>query len=242
MRRNPDMSPEDCLTAVNRQFQIPEPQAPYVPPQIAALETEVATLEAQLDEAGANEGLMNATIAANLKALSKANAKLEAERTRAELHQDQDNRVRQSNADFEAQRQGVLDRAAATYPQLKDKESALSLVMSKLASDAAKITDQTHPDYIAVRSLNAPTYFAEKAAAKLALKPTGSTPPSIPPPAQPQVRTPAPAPGSKATAPPPPAMSLEQAKAALDKETDDILFGRAGGYNAKQESSMLILR
>lgn len=209
------------------QRQAPKEQAPptpTVPPIIAELEQEVTRLEAELDTAGANEGVFDKNVSELTKQLSRANARLEAKR---ESHLNQTSvKGEVDDAMFEQQREGVLSATARDYPQMRDKTSEQWALAKDLATAAAN--DKTHPDYKHVVGLEAPRYFAEKAARFLGIK-TATAAPSTPsqPPASPASSgppKPGPAPGSRQTAPQPTYTTQDVSKAA-----DDLVAGVLNG-------------
>lgn len=227
--------------ATPTQEQQPEPEPAAIPPEITALETEIATLEASMDEAGNGEGLLNKDFTDLTKRLSKANAKLEAVRARYESAAE--TQVVVSDATFEQQRHGVLLATATDYPQMTDKTSEQWKLARKLAKAAS---DPSDDDYQKSLSLDAPRYFAEQAAKLLGIKPataktaapsapqppTASTPAAQPP-------KPSPVPGSKTTAP---AVTItpQAAIQAVDAHLANVLAGR-GATQPKQPPKYIML-
>lgn len=226
--------------ATPTQEQQPEPE-PTIPPEITALETEIAALEAKMDEAGAGEGLLNKDFTDLTKQLSKANAKLEAARSRHESAAETQAVV--SDATFEQQRHGVLVATAKDFPQMTDKTSEQWKLARKLAKAASDPSDE---DYQKSLSLDAPRYFAEQAAKLLGIKPKTAAAPSVPQPPTPstpstQPPKPSPVPGSKTTVPTV-IPTAQQVLAAADQMVADVLSGRGGPPKPKTPNYLILGR
>lgn len=209
------------------QEQPPEPVAPEPPAEIVSLESEIAGLEAKLDAIAEAEGVFTPEINALNKQLSRANAKLEAARVRFDSQVETKTIV--DDASFEQQRSDVLKVTARDYPQMMDKTSE----QWNLARDLAKAaSDPSHPDYQQSIGLEAPRFFAQKAAKLLQIKPA-TAPPSAPQPptatssAVNQPPKPGPAPGSRTTAPTPTITPQDIARMG-DELVANVLSGKGG--------------
>lgn len=230
------------VLGVGKSEPAPEPELePVIPPEITALETEIAALEAKMDEAGAGEGLLNKDFTDLTKQLSKANAKLEAARSRHESAAETQAVV--SDATFEQQRHGVLVATAKDFPQMTDKTSEQWKLARKLAKAASDPLDE---DYQKSLSLDAPRYFAEQAAKLLGIKPKTAAAPSAPQPPTPstpstQPPKPSPVPGSKTTVPTV-IPTAQQVLAAADQMVADVLSGRGGPPKPKTPNYLILGR
>lgn len=207
----------------------PEPVAPEPPAEITAFETEIAEIQAKMDAIADGEQVYGPEINKLTQQLIMANAKLEAARVRFESQVETQAIV--SDATFEQQRTAVLKTTAKEYPQMTDKTSEQWMLARDLAKAAS---DPSHPDYQQSVSLDAPRFFAQKAAKLLQIKPATASP-SAPQPATPtasspaasQPAKPAPAPGSRTTAPAV-AVTAQQALQAVDQMVADVLAGKGG--------------
>lgn len=207
----------------------PEQSEPQLPPALVAAQEEVDELEAQLDAAAeaADQGVFDKGIAEITKKLMRANAKLESQQRQHEQQTSVKGEV--DDAMFEQQREGVLHATVRDYPQMRDKESVQWMIAKQMAEAAQ---DTSHPDHDQLFKLGAPRYFADKAAAKLGIKPSGA--PSTPSPqkasspaSQPSQPKPAPQSGARQTVPQPQVTAQDIVKLGEDKLAA-VLSGRAG--------------
>lgn len=214
----------------------PEPEVPAAPPEITALESEVADLEAKLDETGAAGGFFDENVAALTKQLSRANARLESAKLRAETHTATTQAL--NDAQWQAQRQQVLNDTVKDYPSMADDHSPQWLLASALAAQAK---DPSHEHHAKLRELGAPRFFADEAAKMLKLTPARQTAPAAPVAKAAATPTPkpavTPASGSRATSPAPPAKSVQQ----LLQESEARTLAATEGGGSRPRSNVLIL-
>lgn len=216
-----------------------EQPAPVVDQTLIGLESEVATLEAGLDEIGANEGLFNADAAKLTKALSKANARLESYRgSQAALAAARETITRTDQAKTQAQVQELWKaneaEAAKAFPDSAKPDSALNLMMLALNE---RMKNPAHPDHGELLKSSAPLWLAKKAAEVLGVKSGAATPP----PAPTVIKDPPvarPAPGSRASAPVPPAMSDTDKIQAKEAQALDAITG--GGRVSRRSAHATI--
>lgn len=211
----------------------PEALAPETEPEVAELEQKVADLKARLRAEGASEGLYNETIADLTAELSEANAELSATRRevrqRSQQEASQEQQAQREAAAFEAQRNAVFTDTVKKFPTMGDKQSEHWQLASDLALAAQ---NPQHRDHAKSLSVEAPEYFATKAAKVLGIQPATGTAPAKArptPPASPTAQPPAtrPASGTRGSAPPAAQKSAAERAAQLEAETDAILEGRA---------------
>lgn len=211
-----------------KQEVAPTPQV-VTSPAVQALEETVATIGARLEELGSLEGLWNPEIAKLTRDYAKAEAALAVAQSRAED-------IAVSSQSFEAQRAQVFDQTVQTFPDMANRDSAQYLLATQLAERAQ---NPSSPDYEAGTQLDAPRYFAEKAA-KLLGKPAGK--PAIPVKAAvpPETTKPGPASGTRQTLPPNPAQTGAAQVAAKRAQVLERISG-GGSAPAQQGPTMLVV-
>jgi hypothetical protein len=130
-RRNPDLSLEDSLYMARKQlgFQTEPGDKSGSAPE-PTLEERIAAIEAQLDEAGANDGLFTSEVAA----LTKEHSRLMAESAVMRAEQSRHNETR--NAVMQDQREQSYQRAAATCPEALDANSEIGKSLSAVIAEA----------------------------------------------------------------------------------------------------------
>jgi hypothetical protein len=151
--------------------------------------------------------------------------------------------------ELEALRDIVLADSVKRYPDLGNRDSALWKVAAQMAREAH---DPNHPDHLAGQHVEAPRYFAEKAAALLNLRPganrsgagqTSGMP--VSPLASVAGRSgprPGPASGSKQTSPPARSLSDQQKIAAAHARTLSLIGGKSGGgYDDDPTNAVLVM-
>lgn len=145
----------------------PEPVVPVVAtsPKVQALEVQAAQLEAYIKD---GDNRLTDEYSAKLIEFGKVSAKLE----RAQMEAEQQDREGQA---FDARRNSVMQDTVKAYPDMAKNTTALYLVAARLADEAA--SNPKHPDYQAGISVDAPRYFADKAASILNQKPVTKTAP-----------------------------------------------------------------
>lgn len=145
----------------------PEPVVPVVTtsPKVQALEVQAAQLEAYIKD---GDNRLTDEYSAKLIEFGKVSAKLE----RAQMEAEQQDREGQA---FDSRRNSVMQDTVKAYPDMAKNTTALYLVAARLADEAA--SNPKHPDYQAGISVDAPRYFADKAASILNQKPVTKTAP-----------------------------------------------------------------
>lgn len=135
-KRNPDLSLEAALTLAREQIEAgadPDAQPGSAEPTI---DDRLAAINAQLKEAGANEGLYTSEI----DALNEERARLLAEKA----VQDAVSRVKQEKvteertAEMLAEREASYKRAAESCPEALDPDSAIGKSLSAVLEDAER--------------------------------------------------------------------------------------------------------
>ena len=221
--------------SADQHQEIPAGDPPPMNP-VETLELEVAEIEAQLNEAGANQGFFNSEIAALVQKLSTTNAKLEVTRERVGTEQAQQQQ-RQVQTE-QAKRNESLTTAVGLYEDLAVKDSPLWKEANRIA------TDPSHPDYDPDRASkpNAPLLIAKLAAANLGVvakvQPQGQVKPA--PSSVSQPTAPArPASGQKQTAPPPPQKTLPEI--VRDSEAATLAAIEGGDFSNNQQPSRILI-
>jgi hypothetical protein len=193
-----------------------------VGPGVAQLEAQIGELERRLDASSATEALWNPQIAALVKEHSKAAAALQV----ARLTEQQ---AAEGNQAFEAQRHATLADTVKQYPDLGNRDSVLWKVAAQMAREAH---DPRHPDHEAGQTVEAPRYFADKAAVLLKMKPAGAAGAAA---SSGKVggaaawsARPGPASGSRQTLPLPPEASAQQRVANAQARTLAMIGGHSG--------------
>jgi hypothetical protein len=139
-------------------------------------------------------------------------------------------------AAFASRRQAVLDETTRDYPELGDRGSAMWKVAAQLAREAH---DPSHPHHWEARGVNAPRFFAERAAELLGAGRGGAIAVSRTPlPATPY--RPGPVSGARQTFPPSAAQSAESRLAAAQARTLAMIGGQRSG-DSDGETPVLIL-
>jgi hypothetical protein len=132
--------------------------------------------------------------------------------------------------ELEMLRDAVLGETVKEYPDLGNRDSALWRVAAQMAREAHH---PNHPDHLAGQQVEAPRYFAEKAAALLGVRPGGghgaqvSVLSAVPVHGQSGPR-PGPASGSKQTLPAARSLTEQQKIAAAHAHTLALIGGQAG--------------
>lgn len=214
----------------------PEPE-PEVEPEIVALQTEIADIEAKLTEAGKEDGVFNSEIAKLTLRLSKANTELVRREMATQNQQTPDVKREVDDAVFMMQRNQVVAAVPREFPDMADDDSLQHMMAVALGK---KIADSpSHPLYnTMLNSPDAPLILAREAA-KLVESKGGkvtrpgkqevrSTPPAKPTASTPTTSQPAkpgPAPGSRTTAPQVQVTVQDVLKAAED-DLMSVLSGR----------------
>ncbi len=130
-RRNPDLSLEQSLDLARRQLGIePEANNETAGEPEPTLEEKIAAIEAQLDEAGANDGLFTSEVAA----LTKEHGRLMAEQAVMRAEQSRHNEAR--TAVMQDQREASYQRAAAACPEALDANSNIGQSLSAVIAEA----------------------------------------------------------------------------------------------------------
>lgn len=229
-----DISLADAARIYGQMFPaestVPTPTPQVVTsPAVQALEETVATIGARLEELGSLEGLWNPEIAKLTRDYAKAEAALAVAQSRAED-------IAVSSQSFEAQRAQVFDHTVQMFPDMANRDSVQYLLATQLAERAQ---NPSSPDYEAGTQLDAPRYFAEKAA-KLLGKPAGK--PAIPVKAAvpPETIKPGPASGTRQTLPPNPAQTGAAQVAAKRAQVLERISG-GGKAQAQQGPTMLVV-
>lgn len=235
-------------TNAPQQQAQPEPQTPAIPPHLTALETEVAEIEAKMTAAGVGEGLFNPEVSALIMQLSKANAKLEAQRAAFESTGSVRGEV--DEAMFMRQRGDFEAQAKREFPDASKRDSLLFMTAVAMGKEIAD--NPNHPLYSRmVNGVDAPMVLLDAAAQRLegmgqkvarASKPVV---PSAPQPAKPQQASPSSqpprpspvAPGSRGTVPQPNVTAQDIIKAG-----DDLLASVLnGGAKVNQANRRFII-
>lgn len=206
---------------------------PVKDPTITALEVEVERLKAEYKQTYAADS-MDETLPDLLLSLTEVNANLIAERRAAKTLADvraltQENRVIETQAQFDRQAKVVEQEVAKAFPAFNDKGSPLSILMNGYCE---QMRDPKHPDHAELLKPTAPKFLAEKAAKALGQSvqaPTTSQPVIDKPVARPAA-------GSKSSVVPTPELTAEQLIAAQMAKT---LKSIGGGGQAP--SSFLII-
>jgi hypothetical protein len=159
---------------------------------VGALETEVAAIKKSLDEAGANEGVFDATISKLTQDLAEKTADLKLAK--------RDARIANEQAEAESRRQAELsDQARAKakaqaiedYPDVANDTTPLA---KAVAAEIAAMKNPNHPDHSILYADSAAVIVTEKCAKKLGIQPVAkkkaaappATPPATPPAAPPK--------------------------------------------------------
>ena len=221
----------ETTPAAQEEQQTETEQQQEAPPEIVQLQAEIADIEARLDAAAENGELFTPEIKELNRQQSKAYAKLAALEARHEAVREaaQTVNAQLSEAQVKTKRNESLATAVDKFPGLKDDKSRHWKLASELAIAAQ---NPSHPDHKHSISVDAPEYFATKAAEFLDIAPRGSTPktvpPSVPSTTTQQTRTVQPAPGSRQSAPPPPAKSTADKIAEIEAEAERATTGAVG--------------
>lgn len=201
-----------------------EPVAIVASPTVKALENEVTALEAQMD------GFVDGIYTAESIKVTRDHARKVAQLERAKMEQEQ---TEQANATFETQRENAMTETVKAFPDMANRQSAQYLVAARLADEAA---NPKHPDYKAACSMDAPQFFAQKAADLLKLKPAPAATVKTPVAAKTPTK-PSPASGNRQT------QGATREKSEADQlaeklsNTYDII---AGGRRGEQTHTILI--
>lgn len=196
---------------------------------VHALTAQVADYERQIGELAANEGLFNAQVAQLVLEHGRAMAGLAEARSA-----DREASMRQ--AAFASRRQAVLEDTMRDYPELTDRGSAMWKVAAQLAQEAH---DPSHPHHWEARGVNAPRFFAERAAELLGAGPAGAVAVSRTPlPAMPY--RPGPVSGARQTFPPSAARSAADRLAAAQARTLAMIGGQRS-EDGDGETPVLVL-
>lgn len=212
----------------------PAPVAePVKDPTITALEVEVERLKTEYRQTYAADS-MDEKLPDLLLSLTEVNANLISERRAAKTLADvrtlnQENRVIETQAQFDRKAKVVEQEVAKAFPAFTDKNSPLSILMNGYCQ---QMQDPKHPDHAELLNPTAPKFLAEKAAKALgqSVQAPVTQPPVID---KPVAR---PAAGSKSSVVPTPEMTAEQLIAAQMAKT---LKSIGGGGQAP--SSFLII-
>lgn len=223
----------------------PEPQyvAPIIPPQITALEAEVAALETQMDAAGDNEGVLDRSFTDLSKKLARSQAKLEAQR----LAHEQSTAVKSEvdDAMFNQDLKGFESRAVEEFPDMRRKDSMLYMTAVALGKQIA--ADPSHPMYKRLLQADAPLALAEFAAKHCAAegvpvtRKAGVAPaPPVPKPSPNAVQRPGPAPGSRGSVVQP-AMTAQDVAKSAQAAAMNVLMG-VGNALAEKPTRPVVFR
>lgn len=212
----------------------PAPVAePVKDPTITALEVEVERLKTEYRQTYTADS-MDEKLPDLLLSLTEVNASLIAERRAAKTLADvrtltQENRVIETQAQFDRKAKVVEQEVAKAFPAFNDKNSPLSILMNGYCQ---QMQDPKHPDHAELLKPSAPKFLAEKAAKALGQSV------QAPVTSQPVIDKPVarPAAGSKSSVVPTPELTNEQLIAAQMAKT---LKSIGGGGQAP--SSFLII-
>lgn len=129
-KRNPDLTLDASLYLARQQLGInTEPQGEQGEPE-PTLEDRINAIEAQLDEAGANDGLFTSEIAN----LTKEHARLLAEQAVERANQVRHNEAR--TAVLRDEREASYQRAASICPEALDSNTAIGQALSAVIAEA----------------------------------------------------------------------------------------------------------
>ena len=128
--RNPDLSLEASLALARQQLGINTDNGEQPGEPEPTLEERITAIEAQLDEAGANDGLFTSEVAA----LTKEHSRLMAEQAVQRAEQLRHTEAR--NAVIQDQREASYQRAAAACPEALDANSTIGQSLSAVIAEA----------------------------------------------------------------------------------------------------------
>lgn len=194
------------------------PPAPVIiPPTIADMEANVMDLEAKLDDANP----LDPEYKSITKQLSRANADLSAARIAIPIAERESAR---EDAVFATQRETADASARQQYPALNDPNSAMFQLWYEYSLAAH---NPGHVDHAKAQDINAPLYFAQKAAKTLGLvKPVAKAPVIPAPPAAQLPPATRPAAATKGSTPPPPAKTSADNARDAEAEFEAATTGR----------------
>lgn len=214
---------------------------PAEPTDLATLETQLADVDRQLEEAGASEGLFTPEIAALTKQQSRLTAKIEGAQVRAEIQAGKQAEQAQTATAVKAQQTALFNADKTFYPDMANPKSFIYLTVDRLTREVAQ--DPNSPHYKKLFEPDAPQYFNDLAAQEIGIQVanrTGTKSPVIPvTPAAPRTQV-VPAPGSKGTAPLPPAPTLKDAANAVNAGLVDMIQGK-GFASTEQALSKVVI-
>lgn len=207
----------------------PVTQSPSTP-EVKALETKVAELDAKLESLGENNGLLDGEAIKLFKEHAKAVSDLGRAMDRAEAQAG-------SVASVVQQQERAFAETVKAYPAMADSESPQYLLAAQLADRAAR--DQSHPDHLAGQQPDAPRYFADKAAEKLKMPPAKAkaAPVETAPAATPGKPKPGPVAGTRGTIPPP----AEKPIADRVTEARARTLSMIGGGGGESDSDVMVM-
>lgn len=173
---NPNVNPADVARAVGYDSAIyginadAQPEAESVeqsePPAIAAIRAELENVEVQLDEAGAEEGLINPQIINLIKEQGRLNAKLGALELRDSLAREaSDNAERTSRL---TARESVKSQVLKEYPSANSDDSSLGVEIGRLHRFIQ--SNPQHPDHARISADDYPRWITEQSARNVAAR------------------------------------------------------------------------
>lgn len=219
----------------------PDPNEPPAPGSIAAMEKEIADLDAVIKKAGEDESYLTADLAAAIQKRSDLAADVRVQKLRAEQEAERQAEVEaaQYGEKFTADLQTAITTAETEFEALKDLNSPLSIALES-ALDAVVAKGSNHDLF---KNPEAPLILARQLAKRMNIAPksgpaptptqppAAAAPAATPAPAQPAPTAPAPrplsglppAPGASRTAPQAPDSTPSEAdwRGALSKATSD---------------------
>jgi hypothetical protein len=221
----------------------PDPNAPPEPGSIAAMEQEIASIDAVIKKAGEDESYMSADLAAAIQKRSDLAADLRITKLRAEqdAEREADAEAAEYSNQFQSDLKVAMDKAIEEFPDLQNTDSALSLMLEQRL-EVAIAKGSKDPMF---SDPEAPLKLAREFAGKLKISPASGpapTPAPTPPAAAAPAVTPAPAvPAPTAPAPRaltglPPASGASRTAPQAPTPTPSEADWRGAVLNAKSDA------
>jgi hypothetical protein len=229
------------LLEASKLYEATQPKAPetvvaqpepVTSPEVQSLEAKKAELEAKLTEYETVLG-EGGLVTAEMRKADREYANVVSDLASAKLVAAQ---TAVAVGSIRASQYQHLAQAEAAYPDLKNHDSVLWKLSAQLSREAF---DPAHPDHLRGQQIDAPRFFADKAAKMLNLQPQAKsaapakTIPGIP-------AKPGPVAGSKQTQAAPPAKPQAQKDAEKLTQTLDVISG-VKRRNAPAPDEILVL-